>query len=41
MDTCMHIFTPRTCARDKIISRVVIVTVVVDTKVAKSGDLGT
>ena len=39
------IITPRACARGKVISRVVfvivIVVVVVDTKITKSGDLGT
>ena len=34
------IFTPRACAKGKVISRVVIV-VIMDTKIAKSGDLGT
>ena len=36
----MKIITPRTCARGKMIGYVVVV-VVVDTKIAKSGDLGT
>ena len=33
-------FTLHACARDKVIGRIVIV-VVVDTKIVKSGDLGT
>ena len=41
-----HHYTPRACARGKVIGRIVIVVVVVvvivvDTKIAKSGDLGT
>ena len=37
-----EIFTLHTCARGKVIGHVVIVVVIVmDTKIAKSGDLGT
>ena len=35
------LITPCACARGKVISRVVIVVVIIDTKIAKSGDLGT
>ena len=35
-----HVFTLRTCIRGKVIGHVVVV-VVVDTKIAKPGDLGT
>ena len=35
-----YVFTPHACARDKAISSVVVV-VIVDTKIAKFGDLGT
>ena len=36
----IEIITPRACARGKMIGYVVVV-IVVDTKIAKSGDLGT
>ena len=42
--TYIHdVITPRTCARGEVIGRVVIVVVIVvmDTKIAKSGDPGT
>ena len=42
--TYIHdVITPRTCVRGEVISRVVIIVVVVvmDIKIAKSGDLGT
>ena len=38
--TRAELITPRACARGKVFGRVIVVVAVVDTKIAKSGDLG-
>ena len=37
----LELSNPSTCARGKLIGHVVVVVIVVDTKITKSGDLGT
>ena len=38
---CTSLITLRACTRGKVIGRVIVVVVVADTKITKSGDLGT